>query len=467
MTRLFHHTNFLITLIISALISSTFNAFCTEEESRPSAQRLTPAVRAVKKALPWVVNIGTRQEIIQINDPFNMFFTEFFGRARGVTKTMQYSPLGSGVIVDAHGLILTNSHVVRRAPQIEVRLWDGSAYPAKVVGYDMPNDLCLLQLDGDFADKALVAADFARCNDLLLGESVIAIGNPFGLEHSVSQGVLSAFNRSFTEDDVSFDDILQTDAAINPGNSGGPLVNLDGQLIGINLAIRADAQGICFAIPLARIEQFLSYWLKPSHFASGYLGLAPNTALQRATNGGVILPEIADDSPLAKAGLHEGDVITAVDGDRVTRPIEMSRLLWRMKADQKVTFTDDKGQNYNIIVAKMPQELLFETRLGLHVQALTPQVRRAMGVSDDVAGVMVSEVLPEPFFAIQNARWRQIIKRGDIIVQFNDHKIDSAETLAALLAECRSGDLCQLGVYSIAPDRRQYIPVIFEALYLH
>ncbi len=466
MTRIFQYSNLLITLIISTLISNSFNAFC-EEELKPSQQRLTPAVRAVKKALPWVVNIGTRQEIIQVNDPFNMFFTEFFGRARGVTKTMQYSPLGSGVLIDAHGLILTNSHVVRRAPQIEVRLWNGNSYPAKVVGYDMPNDLCLLQLQGDFDASTLSAAEFARCNDLLLGESVIAIGNPFGLEHSVSQGVLSAFNRSFTEDDVSFDDILQTDAAINPGNSGGPLVNLDGQLIGINLAIRADAQGICFAIPLARIEQFLSYWMKPSHFTSGFLGLPPNAVLQRAPGGGVILPEIVEDSPLAKAGLHEGDVIAAIDGKSVTRPIEMSRMLWQMKAGQKVIFTTDKGQNYNIIVADVPQELLFATRLGLKLQPLTPQVRSAMGVPDEFEGLMVSEVLAEPFFAIQNARWRQIIKRGDIIVQFNDSKIDSAEKLAAQLSKTHSGDLCQLGVYSIAPDRRKYIPVLFEALYLH
>ncbi|NLZ64473.1 MAG: trypsin-like serine protease, partial [Lentisphaerae bacterium] len=172
--------------------------------------------------------------------------------------------------------MLTNFHVVQRAGNVEVRLYNGKSYPAVLVGYDQPNDLCLLRLQGDFqGENALAAASFAQSGDLLLGETVISIGNPFGLEHSVSLGVLSAFNRNFSEGEISFSDIIQTDAAINPGNSGGPLVNLDGDLIGINLAIRQDAQGIGFAIPLSRIELFLSYWLRPSHFANAYFGFRP------------------------------------------------------------------------------------------------------------------------------------------------------------------------------------------------
>lgn len=457
------HSTSVTAFVISALLSSTFMAFAGG--NAPSPQRLTPAVRAVKKALPWVVNIGTRQEIIQVNDPFNLFFTEFFGRARGITKTMQYSPLGSGVIVDSRGLVLTNSHVVRRAPQIEVRLWDGTAYPARVIGYDTPNDLCLLMLEGDFQSKPLVPADFAQSDDLLLGESVIAIGNPFGLEHSVSQGVLSAFNRSLTEDDVAFDDIIQTDAAINPGNSGGPLVNLDGQLIGINLAIRSDAQGICFAIPLARIEKFLSYWLKPSHFSDGYAGIQPDAALSRARDGGVVVPPLVEDGPMAKAGIREKMVITAVDGHAVTRPIELSRMLWQLKTGQKATVTTSDGTDYHIIVAPMPQKMLFETRLGLRLQELTAPVRRAMMVPDEINGLMVSEVVSEPFFAIQNARWRQVVKRGDIIAQFNKHNIATPDQLAEQLSGTHAGSRCQMGIYSVGINR--YTPLVVDSLYLH
>ena len=423
----------------------------------PSAARLTPEVLAVKKALPWVVNIGTNEQIIQVNDPFAPFFMEFFSQRRSFRTTTQYSPIGSGVIVDPHGLILTNEHVVRRAPQIEVRLWDGTAYPAQIVGFDTLNDLCLLQLAGDYDGHPLAYADFAHANDLMLGESVIAIGNPFGLEHSVSRGVISAFDRSFEEGDVAFDDIIQIDAAINPGNSGGPLINLDGQLIGINLAIKADAQGIGFAIPLARIERFLSYWLTPAHFSDRYIGLGgPMTSF---TTEGVTLPEITADSPLANAGFQAGTVIKAVNGTPVHRPIDFGRILWTLDTTQPITFTTTDGQDHAVQPVTMPESLLIETRLGLRLQELTPAVRKAMGIPSDLEGVLVREVVSDPAFSNQGAQWHEIIKRGDIIVQINHQDITSIQELAAALAQTRSGNVLQLGFYSISLNRRQIAPL--------
>ncbi len=423
----------------------------------PSAARLTPEVLAVKKALPWVVNIGTNEQIIQVNDPFAPFFMEFFSQRRNFRTTTQYSPIGSGVIVDPHGLILTNEHVVRRAPQIEVRLWDGTAYPAQIVGFDTLNDLCLLQLTGDYDGHPLAYADFAHANDLMLGESVIAIGNPFGLEHSVSRGVISAFDRSFEEGDVAFDDIIQIDAAINPGNSGGPLINLDGQLIGINLAIKADAQGIGFAIPLARIERFLSFWLTPAHFSDHYLGL--NGPITAFTTNGIILPDVLPDSPLSKAGLQAGDIITAVNGAQVRRPIDFGRALWIHDPTAAITFTTADEKDHQVQPAMMPEQLLIETRLGLRLQELTPAVRKAMGVPEDLEGVMVSEVISDPAFSNQGAQWHEIIKRGDIIAQVNHQDITSAQELADALAQTRSGSLLQLGFYSISLNRRQIAPL--------
>ncbi|MBR4125891.1 MAG: trypsin-like peptidase domain-containing protein [Victivallales bacterium] len=423
----------------------------------PSPARLTPEVLAVKKALPWVVNIGTNEQIIQVNDPFAPFFMEFFNQRRNFRTTTQYSPIGSGVIVDPHGLILTNEHVVRRAPQIEVRLWDGTAYPAQIVGFDTLNDLCLLQLTGDYDGHPLAYADFAHVNDLMLGESVIAIGNPFGLEHSVSRGVISAFDRSFEEGDIAFDDIIQIDAAINPGNSGGPLINLDGQLIGINLAIRPDAQGIGFAIPLARIERFLSYWLTPAHFSDHYIGL--NGQVTAFTTKGVALPEILDGSPLAQAGLQAGSVVTAVNGIPVRRPIDFGRALWTLDPAEPITMTTDDGKDHTVQPATMPETLLIETRLGLRLQELTPAVRKAMGVPNDLEGVMVREVVSDPAFSNQGAQWHEIIKRGDIIVQINHQDIASAADLAAALTQTRSGNVLQLGFYSFSLNRRQAAPL--------
>jgi len=192
------------------------------------SNRVTPLVRAVRRVLPAVVNIGT-ESIIRVSDPFESFFNEFFGTYRYYKQSI---PLGSGVIIDAAGLVLTNYHVVRRASKLQVRLWDGAQCSAVPIALDETNDLALLRLNVDGAQKKpFTAIRFAIPDDLLLGETVAAVGNPFGLEHSVSAGVLSARNRNWEEGNVVFHDILQTDAAINPGNSPwmrGPLAAISG-----------------------------------------------------------------------------------------------------------------------------------------------------------------------------------------------------------------------------------------------
>jgi serine protease Do len=430
-----------------------------------SSVRVTPAVKAVNRALPWVVNIGT-QQVMRVNDPFDLFFNQFFNphyqRREVVTK---FFPLGSGVIVDPAGLVITNYHVVQRAGSIEVRLWNGKSYPAVLVGYDQPNDLCLLRLEGEFAaTEALTSANFARSEDLLLGETVISIGNPFGLEHSVSMGVLSAFNRSLSEGNVSFSDIIQTDAAINPGNSGGPLINLDGDLIGINLAIRQDAQGIGFAIPLARIELFLSYWLRPEHFSNCYLGLQPGEMLSPGSQKGLCLPQLLEDSPLRKAGLVQGDEIVAVDGYPVARQVDFARRIWRVNALQRVEITLADGRKSHLEAEPMPDALLIKTRLGISVQKLTPPLRQAMGFTEDISGLAISELIPQDLFSMQQNLWRDILKRGDIILEFAGTAVPEPHVLARLLAEAHSGQKARMIVISINQNRRIYQPLAVDVI---
>ena len=430
-----------------------------------SSVRVTPAVKAVNRALPWVVNIGT-QQVMRVNDPFDLFFNQFFNphyqRREVVTK---FFPLGSGVIIDPSGLVITNYHVVQRAGSIEVRLWNGKSYPAVLVGYDQPNDLCLLRLKGEFADKeALTAASFARSEDLLLGETVISIGNPFGLEHSVSLGVLSAFNRSLSEGNISFSDIIQTDAAINPGNSGGPLINLDGDLIGINLAIRQDAQGIGFAIPLARIELFLSYWLRPEHFSNCYLGLLPGEMLGPGNQKGLRLPQLLEGSPLSKAGLVKGDEIVAVNGQPVARHLDFGRRIWQLKAAERIEFSLAGGSKIRLQAAPMPDSMLIKTRLGISVQKLTPALRQAMGFTEDIAGLAISELIPQDLFSMQKNLWRDILKRGDIILEFSGVAVTEPQKLAELLAETHSGQTARMIVISINQNRRTYQPLAVDVI---
>ncbi len=428
-----------------------------------SSVRVTPAVKAVNRVLPWVVNIGT-QQVMRVNDPFDLFFNQFFNphyqRSEVVTK---FFPLGSGVIVDPAGLVITNYHVVQRAGSIEVRLWNGKSYPAVLVGYDQPNDLCLLRLQGDFAGgEVLTAASFARSEDLLLGETVISIGNPFGLEHSVSLGVLSAFNRSLSEGNISFSDIIQTDAAINPGNSGGPLINLDGDLIGINLAIRQDAQGIGFAIPLARIELFLSYWLRPEHFSNCYLGLQPGEMLRPGARNGLCLPALLEESPLSKAGLSKGDEIVAVNGRPVARHFDFGRAVWQVKAPERIEITLAGGRKVRIEAERMPEAMLIRTRLGISVQKLTPSLRQAMGFTEEISGLAISELIPQDMFSMQQNLWRDILKRGDIIVEFAGKALPDPRALSELLSETHSGQAVRMIVISINQSRRTYQPLAVD-----
>jgi S1-C subfamily serine protease len=416
-----------------------------------SALRRTPVVGAVEAALPSVVNIST-QAVIRVSDPFAVEFERFF--ALQADRLAESTSVGSGIIVDSHGLILTNYHVVQRASNIMVRLLDGDRFPAQPVAYNVDSDLCLLQLTGDLSGQSLVALAFALPDDLLLGETVVTVGNPFGLENSVSTGVLSARNRSYREGEVAFDDILQTDAAINPGNSGGPLVNLDGELIGMNVSIRKDAEGIGFAIPLRRIEAVLASWLTPPRFSSGYCGFSFATAMT-AAGPTVRVEQVWDGSPAARAGLRAGDQIVALNGERTTRALEVGRGLWRLAAGDVACVERADGQTLNVAVEEMSAAVLVRQRLGIRVQPLTPGLRRALGLAGTIQGLVITEVFPDSEFATRKVRWGDMVRRGDLIAQAAGVETMSVEALGRALAGTRSGSRLPLVLIAVDTIRNQ------------
>jgi S1-C subfamily serine protease len=416
-----------------------------------SAVRRTPVVEAVEAALPSVVNIST-QAVIRVSDPFAVEFERFF--AMQSDRLAESTSVGSGIIVDSHGLVLTNYHVVQRASNVMVRLLDGDQFPAAPVAYDVDNDLCLLQLTGDLSGESLVAIPFALPDDLLLGETVVTVGNPFGLENSVSTGVLSARNRSYREGEVAFDDILQTDAAINPGNSGGPLVNLDGELIGMNVSIRRDAEGIGFAIPLRRIEAVLASWLVPSRFSSGYCGFGVETAM---TAGGptVRVKQVWEGSPAAAAGLRVGDVIVAVNGERTARALDVGRTLWRLTTGAVARLERADGQVLNVAVEEMSAAVLVRQRLGIRVQPLNRGLRRALGLPESIQGLAITEVFSDSEFAKRKVRWGDMVRRGDIIAQAAGMETVSVDILGRALATTRSGSRMPLVLIAVDTIRGQ------------
>src|SRR5438270_1731797 len=269
----------------------------------PSAARRTPLVLAVERARPAVVNINA-QEVVRAaasDDPWALFFGGG-GRARDQVRTS----LGSGFVFNSEGFVLTNYHVVARGSRVQVSFEDGADFTAKVVGTDPGGDLAVLKIE---SEKKFPAAPLGTSGDLMLGEPTIAIGNPFGLNQSVSAGVISALHRTVNAENRSYYDFIQTDASINPGNSGGPLLNADGQVVGVCSAIYANAQGIGFAIPIDRALRVARELQRSGELTDAWWGfeaesLAGDAAAALGAKAGALVTRIEDGSPAEKAGLR-------------------------------------------------------------------------------------------------------------------------------------------------------------------
>ena len=286
------------------------------------AARTTPVVTAVAAVAPAVVNI-TAAKTVQRRPNMGPFFDEEFFRQfmgpGGVPRQETQESLGSGVIIDGKaGLVLTNAHVIAGGATIKARLQDGRELDATLVGADADFDVAVLRLSGG---GNLPQAAMGDSSDIMIGETVIAIGNPFGYAHTVTTGVVSAVGRSLKHEGGAYADLIQTDAAINPGNSGGPLVNLAGEVIGIDMAIQAGAEGIGFAIPINKARRVVAQLVEGGRVTPAWLGLSGQDVDARAARyfglrrpKGMLVTEVAQGSPADKAGIKPGDLILSVGG---------------------------------------------------------------------------------------------------------------------------------------------------------
>jgi len=395
---------------------------------------------------PAVVNITTVTRGAT-RTPFEEYFgEEFFHRFFGEAppEVMQRS-LGSGVIVDASGIALTNAHVVERAAEIEVLTADGQKHKAKVVGMDKKTDLAVLRLLGSGSYPAASLGDSDQVN---VGDWVLAIGSPFGLEQTVTAGIISAKGRVIGQG--PFDDFLQTDAAINPGNSGGPLVNMSGQVIGINTAIVAQGQGLGFAIPINMAKRVYTELVARGKVSRGWLGvsvqpLTPELAKSfRAKDAkGVLIADVLQDSPANKAGLQAGDIILEFDGHKIDAPPDLQRgvgltapgktaqiKVWRNGAEKqvevKVIDTPEEGQASRS--ASKGKSLL-----GMDVRPVTPDVARQLNLRDP-SGVIVARVDDGSSAAEAG------IQRGDVIREVNRQKVKSMADFDRFTKGLKEGD---------------------------
>jgi S1-C subfamily serine protease len=304
---------------LAVLLPATIRAQALPRpDERPSANRRTQVVNAVERVRAAIVNVSA-EELVRIRVPGRStgdLFADLFERPR-YRRGYQVTSLGSGVVVSPDGYVLTNNHVVERGARFRVALLDGRELLAKVVGADPSSDLAVLKLD---TRERLPFAATGRSEDLLIGETVIAIGNPFGLANTVTTGVLSAVGRSFKAGDRTLFDFLQTDASINPGNSGGALLDIEGRLIGINTAILGDRNaGIGFAIPIDRARRIAEDLIAHGEVREGYVGLQVEDLPAKADDGagrsgGVAVVAVDPGSPAERAGVRRGDRVEAVQG---------------------------------------------------------------------------------------------------------------------------------------------------------
>ncbi|HSB42236.1 MAG TPA: DegQ family serine endoprotease [Methylomirabilota bacterium] len=399
---------------------------------------------------PAVVNINTVTRVSGRTPVEEFFGDEFFRRFFGDAPERQQvqRSLGSGVIVDPSGIVLTNAHVVERATDIEVATADGKKHKAKLAGVDRKTDLAVLKLQGSGPYPAATLGD---SDSVKVGDWVLAIGSPFGLQKTVTAGIISAKGRSIGQG--PFDDFLQTDAAINPGNSGGPLVNMSGEVIGINSAILSRTGGnvgIGFSIPVNMAKRIYTELAAKGKVTRGWLGvsiqpLTPELAKSFGLKepSGVLISDVMQGSPAASAGIASGDIIIEFDRKRVESPQELQKVVAATSPGRAVPLKvwRDKGEkSLEIKIGETPDETVAlkstnkgKSLLGLDVRPITPELARQLNLRS-AEGAIVFSVEEESPAAEAG------LQRGDVIREVNRQKVRSVQDFERITKDVKDGD---------------------------
>ncbi len=426
---------------------------------RPSTMMVPVSfTELAEKARAGVVNIRTVKNTKEGGPVFRHFFgrnpfrredpfRDFFGPQR----EFKQRSLGSGFLIDAQGFIVTNNHVVENADQIKVRLYDETEYDAEIVGRDPKTDIALIRIKpngNDFQPLKLGNSD-----SLPVGSWVVAIGSPFGLEQTVTAGIVSAKGRIIGSG--PYDDFIQTDASINPGNSGGPLLNLEGEVVGINTAIVASGQGIGFAIPINLADGIIAQLKDTGEVSRGWLGvgiqnLTPELAEYYGLDQkeGVLVTQVYEGDPADDAGIKEGDIIVGIDGQGVKTSRELSRKVAEAGVGNQMRIKlvrDGRDKTVRVKLAKRPDREPTLARgearsddLGLRVRNIDPEIAEQLGVGSNQNGVVVVQLDPDSTSAQAG------IRRGDIIIEINREAIKNLKDYRAQVKEIDKGDTVQM-----------------------
>jgi serine protease Do len=411
-------------------------------------------VNIAEKTNPTVVTVFTSQTVsVQRRNPFFPFFGP-----QGQEQQYERQGLGSGVIVDESGYILTNNHVVEGADTISVRLYNDQEVNAEVVGADPMTDIAVLKINAE----NLPAVEMGDSDALRVGEFVLAIGSPLSpdLDHTVTMGIVSATGRSNLgvinpgQNRPGYENFIQTDAAINPGNSGGALINSDGKLVGINAAIvskSGDFAGIGFAIPINMARNVMESIMEHGKVVRGYLGIYMGPVTKNIASiyeldeaDGVIISDVVDESPAAQAGLKTDDIILKVDGNRVKGPNMLATAIASKRPGDKVKLTllrDGDQKTITVKLGEMPEEQMssastenIEQKLGFATKNLNDDIREELNLSNRVEGVVVTGI------SQRSNAYRGGLREGDVIVEFNRRRIGGQDDFNKLAEQLDQGD---------------------------
>lgn len=426
-------------------------------QQAPEAREVSQAFVGVAERLaPSVVRITTRQQAPRATQgprpefkpfegtPFERFFEDF-----GRTPLEPPGPrrgMGSGVVIDDQGHILTNNHVVENAAELRVAFFDGEELTGKVVGTDPKTDLAVIKVEGANARPA----EFGDADRLRVGEWVMAVGNPFGLDHSVTVGVLSAKGR-YGFAPGKLEDFLQTDASINPGNSGGPLVNLSGQVVGINTMIAGLGTGVGFAVSESIARPIARQLIEHGKVTRPYIGIVMQSLtpeLKRALGEnapakGALVSDVQKGSPAAQAGLRVGDIVLRINGVPTEDSRGVQQAVLEHKVGEKVAVTvwrDGKEQTMSVRTAELPRETVAaretggqEGQLGLGLETLTPEVAERLGLDQTTKGVVVTTVRPG------SAAAEAGLREADVLASIDRKPVATAQEAVKQLGQKRSG----------------------------
>jgi serine protease Do len=439
-----------ISFLMGLLVGGSFSTASEQPVS------LTPAVHRdllefsdafaeiAEKLNPSVVNITCTETNEARNQPEN----------RDDDSDTQPYGFGSGVIIDTQGYILTSNHVVETANKIEVKLSDERIFIAKMIGADRDTDLALIKVE---SEKPLTAAPLGDSNKLKPGQWVMAIGNPFVYDHTVTVGVISALNRNLNTN--IFDSFIQTDAAINFGNSGGPLLNIRGEVIGINTLISSQGTGIGFAIPINMAKEILPQLKEKGKVTRGFLGVDPQqvtpelqSSLGLGSSEGVIVSSVRKDTPAEKAGLKRYDVILELNGTKIESVEKFRRIIadtapgntLRLKILRDKTILDletSVAERNERTFSEVPLPRVLPDKIGLKVADLTADLREEFDVPENVSGIVVLQV--RSGLQAEDSG----LQRGDVIVEVNKQEAESATQFELDIKSAPSGHVFLLYVY--------------------